>query len=397
MKISEITNPASLPQITDQILDAMPYPVLLLDNKNVIIYANLASEGFFHSSISYLCGKKNEKFLPFCSPALDMLERVRLRLAAIREYKVDLSSPRIGQEAIVDILATPMPEANGQVIVIFQKRAMADKIDRQLTHRGAARTVTGLASMLAHEIKNPLSGIRGAAQLLGKSVEPDDRSLTQLITDETDRIVNLVDEMEVFSDERPPERVPINIHSVLDHVRNLALNGFGNGIEFIENYDPSLPPVYANRDQLVQVFINLVKNACEALENTDNPQITMATAFRSGIKLSSPGSDERISLPLEFSISDNGCGISDSMIAHVFDPFITTKINGTGLGLALVSKIVDDHGGVIEIEKHTSGFSGSAGTLVRILMPAWQGKSKLQDTLHGILQRDLSNGEISHG
>jgi two-component system nitrogen regulation sensor histidine kinase GlnL len=353
-------------KVADQILDAMPYPVLMLDDKNVILYANLASEGFFHSSTSFLCGKNISEFLPFGTPALDMLERVRLRFAAIREYKVDLSSPRIGQDAMVDILATPMPESKGQVVVIFQKRAMADKIDRQLTHRGAARTVTGLASMLAHEIKNPLSGIRGAAQLLGSSVEPDDRSLTTLITKETDRIVNLVDRMEVFSDERPPQRDPVNIHSVLGHVRKLTLAGFGKDVKFIENYDPSLPPVYANRDQLVQVFVNLVKNACEAMGEVDNPQITMATAFRSGIKLSSPGSGKRISLPLEFSIQDNGSGIASNMIGYVFDHFITTKSNGTGLGLALVSKIVGDHGGVIEIESRTPG------TLVRILMPAWQ-------------------------
>ena len=360
-------------QVTDQILDAMPYPVLLLDSSNLISYANLASEGFFHCSTSFLCDRNIADFLPFGSPALDMIERVRLRIAAIREYKVDLSSPRIGQDAIVDILATPMPEHEGQVIIIFQKRAMADKIDRQLTHRGAARTVTGLASMLAHEIKNPLSGIRGAAQLLGKSVEPDDRSLTHLITEETDRIVKLVDKMEVFSDERPPERDPLNIHSVLDHVRNIALNGFGKGVKFIEKYDPSLPPVYANRDQLVQVFINLVKNACEAMEEIKNPEITMATAFRSGIKLSSPGSDKRVSLPLEFTISDNGSGIASSMLGYVFDPFITTKSNGTGLGLALVSKIIGDHGGVIEIEP------GTKGTLVRILMPAWEPETSSTD------------------
>jgi len=363
--------------ITDQILDVMPYPVLMLDKDNVILYANLASEGFFHASTSLLCGDTVDKILPFGTPALDMLERVRLRFAPIQEYKVDLSSPRIGQEAVVDIFATPMIEEPGHVIIIFQKRAMADKIDRQLTHRGAARTVTGLASMLAHEIKNPLSGIRGAAQLLETSVESDDRSLTQLITRETDRIVKLVDRMEVFSDERPPERDPVNIHSVLDHVRNLALNGFGRGVEFIEKYDPSLPPVYANRDQLVQVFVNLVKNACEAMDGMDNRKITISTAFRSGIKLSTPGSEERISLPLEFIIADNGEGIAQSLIDHVFEPFITTKSKGTGLGLALVSKIVGDHGGVIEIE------SDGNGTIVRILMPAWSAGEEFREINDG--------------
>lgn len=381
--------PSQLPAanaITDLILDAIPYPVLMLDKANVIVYSNLASEGFFHSSSAFLCGRKIDNFLPFGSPALDMLERVRHRLAAIGEYKVDLSSPRIGQGAMVDIFATPMPDASDNVIVIFQRRAMADQIDRQLTHRGAARTVTGLASMLAHEIKNPLSGIRGAAQLLEANVEAEDRSLTRLITEETDRIVKLVDRMEVFSDERPPERDPVNIHSVLDHVRNLALNGFGKGVTFSEHYDPSLPAVYANRDQLVQVFVNLVKNACEATQNVADPRIIMTTAFRPGIKITSLGSSKRISLPLEFTISDNGCGIPESLFGYVFDPFITTKSNGTGLGLALVSKIVRDHGGVIEIEPPTSN---SVGTTVRILMPAWQDQKSAEELV------ESNNGENS--
>lgn len=352
-------------ELSNVVLDAIPYPVLMLDAENIIISANLASEGFFHTSTSYLCSRNLSEFLPFGTPALDMLIRVRQRKAAIREYGIDVSSPRIGQNAIVDVFATPLSEPAGHIVIIFQMRAMADKIDRQLTHRSAARTVTGLAAMLAHEIKNPLSGIRGAAQLLENSVEADDKSLTKLIRDETDRIVKLVDRMEVFSDERLPGRDPINIHSVLDHVRTIAQNGFGKNIAFIEEYDPSLPPVLANRDQLVQVFINLVKNACEAMDGDSNPQITFTTAYRSGIKLSSPGSDKRISLPLEFSISDNGTGIVDDLKEHVFDPFVTTKSNGTGLGLALVSKIVGDHGGIVEIVPNRSG------TTFRILMPAW--------------------------
>ena len=177
---------------------------------------------------------------------------------------------------------------------------MADKIDRQMTHRGAARSVTGLAAMLAHEIKNPLSGIRGAAQLLESGLSDEDRALTRLITDETDRIVSLVDRMEVFSDERPIDRYPVNIHVVLDHVKAIAKNGFASRIKIFEDYDPSLPPVYANRDQLVQVFLNLVKNAAEAIGADPNGEITLSTAFRPGIRVAVPGSQDRVSLPLEF-------------------------------------------------------------------------------------------------
>ena len=277
---------------------------------------------------------------------------------------MDLSSPRLGQDKLVDLYVAPVVSEPGSVVVVFQERSMADKIDRQLTHRAAARSVTGLASMLAHEIKNPLSGIRGAAQLLETSVEDEDRALTRLICDETDRIVSLVDRMEVFSDERPVDRMPINIHSVLEHVKTLAQAGFARDIRISEVYDPSLPPVFANRDQLIQVFLNLVKNAAEAIGNRQNGEIVLTTAYRPGMRLSVAGSQEKVSLPLEFCVQDNGPGVPADILPHLFDPFITTKTNGSGLGLALVAKIIGDHGGIIECDSQNNK------TTFRVLMPA---------------------------
>lgn len=240
---------------------------------------------------------------------------------------------------------------------------MADKIDRQLVSRGAARSVTGLAAMLAHEIKNPLSGIRGAAQLLEQTVTAEEAPLARLIREETDRIVGLIDRVEVLGDDRPMEREAINIHVVLDRVKLLARNGVGRSIAFSEDYDPSLPPVWGNRDQLVQVFLNLVKNAAEALERTPKPEIRFTTAFRPGIKISVSGVNDRISLPLEITIEDNGPGVPQDILAILFDPFVTTKANGSGLGLALVAKIVGDHGGVIDCD------SRPGRTRFRILLP----------------------------
>ncbi|TIU40555.1 MAG: PAS domain-containing protein, partial [Mesorhizobium sp.] len=239
------------------VLNTIRRPVIMISEEGFITYANADAEDFFRSSANMLARNTLSKLIPFGSPLLTLVDQVRERRAPVNEYRVDVSSPRLGIEKVVDLYVAPVPEYPGSVVVMFQERSMADKIDRQMTHRGAARSVTGLAAMLAHEIKNPLSGIRGAAQLLELSASDEDRALTRLITDETDRIVSLVDRMEVFSDERPIDRYPVNIHVVLDHVKAIAKNGFSKKIKIMEDYDPSLPPVFANRDQLIQVFLNL--------------------------------------------------------------------------------------------------------------------------------------------
>ena len=349
------------------LLDALPHPVLLVDGDGGIVEANTAAETFFQASTTVLRRHPLSYFVPFGSPLLALVDQVRERGAPVNEYRVDVGTPRNGGEHMVDIYATPSLDHRDGVVVVLQERSMADKMDRQLIHRGAARSVTGLAAMLAHEIKNPLSGIRGAAQLLETNADSDDRALTRLICEEADRIVKLVDRMEVFSDERPIEREPVNIHAVLDHVRRLASSGFARAIRIGDEYDPSLPSVLANRDQLVQVFLNLVKNAAEAIGGAPDGEIVLTTAFKPGFRLSVPGSPSKVTLPLEFCVRDNGPGVPEELIPHLFDPFVTTKANGSGLGLALVAKIIRDHGGVIECE------SQPRRTIFRVLMPAWSG------------------------
>lgn len=366
MPLAESRNaPIGQGSIEDAILNALPHAIILVDAHGQILAANDAAQNFLQTSLSLLRRQTIQEFAPFGSPLLALIDQARQRNAPVNEYRVDVSSPRIGTGKVVDIYAAPLVGPPGHIVAMLQERGVAEMIDRQLSHRGAARSVTGLAAMLAHEIKNPLSGIRGAAQLLESAVSDDDRSLTSLITQEADRIVRLVERMEVFSDERPLESQQVNVHMVLEHVKRIAQSGFAKGIRFVEEYDPSLPPVLGNRDQLVQVFLNLIKNAAEAVSAVKDPEITLSSAFRQGVRLSLPGSNEKVSLPLEFCVRDNGPGVPEDVQAYLFDPFVTTKTSGSGLGLALVAKIIGSHGGIVEFDAQ------ARRTTFRVLLPKY--------------------------
>lgn len=347
------------------VLDALPESILLVAGDGRIRYANAAAEQFFDASSNWLTGKKLAELLPADSPLFSLIAQALGGPNVVSEYGVSLVTPRIG-EHFVTIQVAPVADQPGCAVVTFHEQSIARKIDGQLNHRGAARTVSAMAAMLAHEVKNPLSGIRGAAQLLEDGLGDDDRHLTRLICEETDRICALVDDMEVFSDQRSIVRGPVNIHEVLGHVRRLAEAGFGRGVAFRETYDPSLPPVFGNRDQLVQVFLNLVKNACEAFPGGKG-DIRLATAFRHGVRLAVAGSDSRVALPLMVTVQDNGEGIPHDIRPHLFDPFVSGRAKGKGLGLALVAKIINDHGGVIGFE------SEPRRTAFRVMLPAAAG------------------------
>jgi two-component system nitrogen regulation sensor histidine kinase GlnL len=345
--------------------NALPDPLLIIDPHDRVNFVNLAAEGFFQLGANVIQGQGLNDLIPFDSPLMALVGQVRNRHSSVSEYGLIIDGPRIGPQN-VDVQISPIMDDPGYIIITLRERGIASKIDHQLIHRGAARSVTSMASVLAHEIKNPLSGIRGAAQLIETDLDSDGRSLTRLICEETDRICALVDRMEVFSDPRPLERHPVNVHQALEHAMKVAENGFAKHVEFKEQYDPSIPPVPGDRDQLIQVFINLIKNAAEAVPE-EGGEITLTTAYRHGVRVAMPGTRERMNLPLEICVIDNGEGVPEDLRPYLFDPFVTTKSGGTGLGLALVAKIIGDHGGFIECE------SEPRRTIFRIMLPIFSG------------------------
>ncbi|MEO5374910.1 MAG: ATP-binding protein [Alphaproteobacteria bacterium] len=355
------SGPAAPPVVdAGLVLNAIATAILVVDGEGAIRQVNTAAEQLFDSSRSHLCDRPLGDFIPPDSPMIHLIHQALADGAGVAEHGVTLDTPRTGNR-VVTIQVTPLVEVPGWVVVGLHEHSIALKMGQQFTHRTAARSMTAMAAMLAHEVKNPLSGIRGAAQLLEQNAAPDDRILTQLICDEADRIVALVNRMDVFS-QRPLERGAVNIHRVLEHVRRVAENGFAQGLRFVEVYDPSLPPVLGNRDQLVQVFLNLVKNAAEAVP-AGRGEIILSTAYQHGVRVAVPASNTRLNLPLAVSIQDNGSGIPSDLWPHLFDPFVTTRPTGTGLGLALVAKMVSDHGGLIEFD------SQPGRTVFRVMLP----------------------------
>ena len=344
------------------VLYALPDPVLVIGAGDEILYVNNAAEQLFQASFAFLTTKALTDIVPHDSPVLLLLGRVRRAGSSMSQHAVRLDTPRIG-EHLLRVDAAPMVEHQGRIVLTLKLQSIAGKIDRSLTHRDSTRSVSAMAALLAHEIKNPLSGVRGAAQLLEQSLDPEDAQLTRLIVEETDRIVGLIDRMEAFTGETPLDVLgPVNIHEVLERVLALARSGFASRLRIVEQYDPSLPPVYGNGDRLIQAFLNLVKNAAEAAPE-DCGEIVVTTAYQHGVRMAAPGNDAPMALPIVVTVQDNGPGIPEDLRRQIFDPFVTTKRGGTGLGLPLVAKLIGELGGVIDLD------SRPRRTVFRVLLP----------------------------
>ncbi|OUI90993.1 ATPase [Acetobacter indonesiensis] len=331
------------------LLDSLPVPVLELGADDSIRFANSAAEEFFAMSRHQLCHGGLKDLVPEDHPLFLLVQHLRREGGSVTEHELVFSNPRFHREGVT-VQGADVPDCPGSILLTVHDSSTARTLDRQMSFRSAARSVSGMAAMLAHEVRNPLSGIKGAAQILENAVSDQDRELATLICDEVDRIDALVERMGMFG-EAPTDYRSLNIHRVLEYVKLLASQGFAAGIRIVERYDPSLPHVWGDRDQLVQVLLNLVKNAAEAIRETEKPgEITLATSYRPGIRMTVPGTTQWRHLPLVVTVRDTGPGISETIRPHLFEPFLSTKMSGSGLGLALVGKIMDDHGGVIEVE-----------------------------------------------
>ncbi|WP_340109274.1 two-component system sensor histidine kinase NtrB [Pikeienuella sp. HZG-20] len=346
----------------DHLWNLLPLPAFVIDAEDRIQSVNIAAESFLGAGGAQIVGRSIEAIFGETDRIVALVRRTR-ELGNVTSDR-DVAFTRLGRAPEkIDLLSVATEDA-GEVLLLFQIRSFAEDFDRSLNHRHAARSMSGMAAMLAHEIKNPLAGISGAAQLLELSASDEELQLTRLIRDETRRVADLIDRMETFGAVTSLRREPVNIHDVLDRAKRSAEAGFARGIQFREEYDPSLPEVPGDHDQLVQVMLNLLKNAAEAAPPVGGA-ITLRTAFRPGFAMAGP-SGHRTGLPLLVQITDNGAGIPAEMQQEIFEPFVTTKTRGGGLGLSVVSRIIADHGGMVDC------VSRPGRTTFRLRLPVWR-------------------------
>ena len=345
---------------TDAIWASLPVPVFVLDASDIIAEANPPAEQFLNASARSICGQPVFDRLAIDAPLEEAFSRVRSDLSPLFINTVEVSG---GNAAPItcNIQIAPLVNVAGHVLLMLEPRQIADRLGRAHVVTSAAKSAIGMAEMLAHEIKNPLAGITGAAQLLSMNLAPEDQELTDLIVAESRRIVTLLDQVEQFGNLRPPRRRSVNVHDLLVRAQRSAAVGFAANMKIVEDFDPSLPPTFVDEDQLLQVFANLIKNAAEAADPSGGT-IRLHTYYDTSLRLRRKDGSGN-ALPLQIEVIDDGPGLPGEIASAIFEPFVSGRENGTGLGLALVSKIISDHDGLVAVD------SSPGRTVFRISLP----------------------------
>jgi two-component system, NtrC family, nitrogen regulation sensor histidine kinase GlnL len=355
---SGLSGARDVPPPPQEILAALHTALLIVNDCGEICDVNAATEILLNVSAAHIVGRKLSNVLTLPSTYLVSDETV------FTVFDVELSSRRGGRFR-ADFHASPFPERTGWRLISLNPGAGAQHMGHRLERRSGARAAMSAAAMLAHEIKNPLSGIRGAAQLLDQRVAPEDAVMTKLIRTEVDRITALIDQMEGFTDTRSIVFSADNIHEIIDHAKRVAQSGFGKKLKINEIYDPSLPAVRVHRDSLIQILLNLFKNAAETAAGNDIRSVTLTTRYRHGVSIAVGEEGVRRALPIELCVIDDGPGAPSDIAETLFDPFISSKKAGRGLGLALVDKLVRDMGGIIQYARE----GAPEMTVFRLFLP----------------------------
>ena len=345
--------------LPNMLIEALPAAIIVVDRDGVCRLLNAAAEDLIQVGRKTLLGRRLSEVIPEDCPLFSLIEQCRLSRSAVSDAEMQIDGPRLRLEH-VSVEVAPLDDPNGSVAISMRDRGLEHRMARQGAAAEAAQSVRSMAGMLAHEIKNPLAGIRGAAQLLESILPPADAALAALIREESDRIVGLVNGVEIFADDRAPVLSVVNVHEALDHVCKLARVSFARHATLREYYDPSLPLLRGNRDLLIQIFLNLVKNAAEAC---DGGEIVVTTSYQAGFRIGERNKAHRQPRRIAVTIADNGPGVPEALLGNLFDPFVTSKPGGRGLGLPLVAKLVRAHDGVIEFQ------SKPGATRFTVLLP----------------------------
>ena len=352
--IKTVPDPTS---VAARVLDAMPFAVIGLSRRDTVSFVNPAAETLLQRSAPLLRGRPLTDLLPTDAPLLDFIGRARREGGVMSARSIRVGSPHIAPIDL-DVSASPDGDDGGLVLTFLPvTRNTQDETNAEVN------AFAQIARMLGHEVKNPLAGIVGAAQLLARQASDEQQPLLSLIREEGARIHRIVDRFTAFETFFSPRTRITNVHIVLDSVLDLAKASFGANARFDLLYDPSLPEIEVDPDHLHEAALNLVKNAVGAAGNANKQaRISVTTRYRAGFRFA--GRDgPRARGALEISVTDNGPGVPESTVARVFEPFFTTKSGGAGIGLAVVAEIMQAHGGFVVLDNSASGAS------LRLLFP----------------------------